>query len=269
MALFGAKSFRIDVEGGQVPCITFGTGERDLVILPGLRFSSIEKNAAAAAFYFRIFAKEFRVFVIDRKEPLEEGCTIHDLAEDTVEAMRNLGIEYTAVYGASQGGMIAQDLAIHHPEMVEKLVLGVTAGRTNTTIEAAVHTWIELMDRSGYEAVAKDYAKRGYSEKYMKRYRFLLPVAVKLQKKMPKERFLNLARACLTCDTYRHLSSVRCPVFVIGGGRDRIVSGAASLEIAEKLGCECYLYRKLSHEAYNEAKDFNRRVYGFLIRDDA
>ena len=35
-------------------------------------------------------------------------------------------------------------------------------------------------------------------------------------------------------------------------------------ELAEKLGCSLYLYDDLGHAAYEDAKDFNRRVLAFL-----
>ena len=44
-----------------------------------------------------------------------------------------------------------------------------------------------------------------------------------------------------------------------------MVGGIASSEIAEKLGCEIYMYEKLGHAAYEEAKDFNQRVLDFLM----
>ena len=42
---------------------------------------------------------------------------------------------------------------------------------------------------------------------------------------------------------------------------------AASEEIAEKLGCELYLYDNLGHAAYEEAKDFNKRAYAFFAKN--
>ena len=36
------------------------------------------------------------------------------------------------------------------------------------------------------------------------------------------------------------------------------------LEIAKKLGCQIYMYENLGHAAYEEANDFNQRVYAFL-----
>ena len=51
---------------------------------------------------------------------------------------------------------------------------------------------------------------------------------------------------------------------MLGGKEDKVVRGEASAEIAEKLGCGIHLYEGLGHAAYEEAKDFNRRVYDFF-----
>jgi pimeloyl-ACP methyl ester carboxylesterase len=51
---------------------------------------------------------------------------------------------------------------------------------------------------------------------------------------------------------------------VIGGKQDKVVSGVASEEIAEKLGCALHMYENLGHAAYEEAQDFNQMVYDFL-----
>jgi pimeloyl-ACP methyl ester carboxylesterase len=47
----------------------------------------------------------------------------HEMPEDTVELMRQLGIESAVVVGYSDGGIIALDMAIHHPERVTKLAV--------------------------------------------------------------------------------------------------------------------------------------------------
>jgi len=52
--------------------------------------------------------------------------TIADMAEDASALLRGIGIERARVYGISMGGMIAQELALRHPEQVAKLVLGCT-----------------------------------------------------------------------------------------------------------------------------------------------
>ena len=52
--------------------------------------------------------------------------SISDMAEDASALMRGIGLERARVYGISMGGMIAQELALRHPEQVAKLVLGCT-----------------------------------------------------------------------------------------------------------------------------------------------
>ena len=111
-----------------------------------------------------------------------------------------------------------------------------------------------------------DMAEKMYSDAYIKKYRPLMPLLTILQKPKDVQRFSILARSCLTCDTYESLSAIKCPVLVLGGERDRIVTAHASREIADRLGCEIYMYENLGHAAYEEAKDFNRRVYDFLAK---
>ena len=75
---------------------------------------------------------------------------------------------------------------------------------------------------------------------------------------------MTLAKACLTSNTYERLSEIQNSVLVMGGKRDQIVTGKASEEIAEKLGCQIYMYEEFGHSAYEEAADFNKRIFDFL-----
>ncbi len=47
----------------------------------------------------------------------------HDMAEDTVALLRHLEIERALFLGFSDGGIIGLDMAIHHPELVSRLVV--------------------------------------------------------------------------------------------------------------------------------------------------
>ena len=59
--------------------------------------------------------------------------TIRMMADDTLGLMDHLSIEKAHVLGVSMEGMIAQELAINHPERVDKLVLGCTFANAGTS----------------------------------------------------------------------------------------------------------------------------------------
>lgn len=261
---YNACESTITLSRGKTHYLRFGTGDKVMVMIPGLRLSPIEGTAKGLAWAYRLFAEKYTVYEFDRNEPVNEGCTIHSLAEDLAEAMNKLGLTDAYVYGASQGGMIAQDLAIHHPELVKKMVLAVTLSRNNDTVEEVIDHWIRLASERGLNDIASDYITKGFSESYLKKYKLFLPLLMKMQKMVPAERFITLAKACLTCETYQDLHKIKCPVLVLGGGKDKIVTGEASMEIVEKLNCQYYIYDELSHEAYSEAKDFNKRIFHFF-----
>ncbi len=248
--------------------VTFGSGKKTLLMIQGLNTNGLQ-GAETLGWMYRIFAKEYRVYLFDRRRELPTDVTVEDLAADTARAMDALGLTGADVIGVSQGGMIAQCLALQRPELVNKLVLAVTLSRSNGTVESVVENWIALTERGDWRALTADMAEKMYSEAYLRRCRPFLPLLSILQKPKDPERFITLARACLSCDTYGRLAELRCPVFVIGGRQDRIVTAEASLEMAEQLGCEWYLYETLGHAAYEEAKDFNRRIYAFLRGEGA
>ena len=85
-----------------------------------------------------------------------------------------------------------------------------------------------------------------------------------LSRKADIPRFINMAKACLTCNTKDDLENITCPALVIGGIRDKITTAKCSADIAERIGCEIYMYDEYGHAAYEEAKDFNKRVYEFI-----
>ena len=160
--------------------------------------------------------------------------------------------------------MIGQYLAIDRPDLVNKLVLAVTRSRNNDTAGGVIDSWIKMMKAGDMKGFVTDMAVKMYSREYVKRYKLFMPLLTIMQKPRDIERFTILAKACLTCNAYEELEKIKCPVFVIGGSEDQVVGAKASEEIAEKLGCRIHMYEDLGHAAYEEAEDFNKRVYDFL-----
>ena len=264
--IYNAKEFTVPVHGMQLDAITFGRGSKTLVMIQGLNTRGIKGAALSLAYMYRIFAKEYTVYLFDRRPVVKEGITVRDMASDIAAAMDQLGIANADVIGVSQGGMIAQYLAIDRPDLVKKLVLAVTLARNNATVQAVVNKWIEMAQMGAMKELVRDMAEKMYSAAYINRYRLFMPLLTILQKPKDVPRFVMLAKACFTCNTYDVLDKIRCPVLVLGGKQDKVVTGLASEEMAEKLGCELYMYDNLGHAAYEEAKDFNQVIYEFLVR---
>lgn len=263
--IYNAKELKLTVQDMQLDYITFGNGTKPLVMIQGLNTRGIKGAALSLAYMYRIFAKDYKVYLFDRRPVVQEGITVRDMASDIAIAMDILGITNADVFGVSQGGMIAQYLAIDRPDLVKKLVLAVTLSQNNDTVKQIINHWIEMAEQGAMKELVADMAAKMYSDAYVKRYRPFMPLLTILQKPKEVQRFVILAKACLTCNTYKVLDRIKCPVFVLGGKQDQVVTGAASEEIAEKLGCRIYMYDRLGHAAYEEAKDFNRIVYDFLI----
>ena len=262
-----AKERKTELNGAPFDYITFGCGARPLVMIQGLNTRGIHGAALPLAYMYRLFARDYTVYLFDRRSDARKGIAVREMATDLAMAMDTLGIAHADVFGVSQGGMIAQYLAIDRPDLVNKLVLAVTLSRNNPTVEAVIRRWIALAEQGSMRELVEDMAIRMYSPAYVKRYKPFLPLLTAWQKPKDVERFVILAESCLTCDTYASLDQIRCPVFVIGGRQDLVVSGDSSEEIAEKLGCRIHMYDDLGHAAYEEAKDFNQRVYDFLKED--
>ncbi len=75
------------------------------------------------------FETEFRVIAPEQMghgrtaDLVDRPFHYHDMAEDTIELMRQLGVESTLILGYSDGGIIGLDMAIHYPERVTKLAI--------------------------------------------------------------------------------------------------------------------------------------------------
>ena len=81
--------------------------------------------------FLRALDREFDLVAYDhrgigRSAPWRTPFTIGDLARDALALLDHLGWERAHVLGISMGGMVAQELALEHPDRVETLALGCT-----------------------------------------------------------------------------------------------------------------------------------------------
>ena len=265
--LYNAKNGKLKIGNTDMDYISFGTGKKALIMIPGLGdgLTTVRGKALPFAWMYRMFAKDFTVYVFSRKNELAERYTNRDMARDIKIAMDMLGIEKADIVGVSQGGMIAECFAIDYPNMVNHLVLTVTIARQNECIQSVVGSWIELARQNKFGEVMKDVTVRMYTEEYVQKYRFMVPLLGLFPTPKNPARFITMATACLTHDVYEELGRITVPTLVIGGGKDRTVGTEAAGEIAEQIkGSELLIYPEYGHGLYDQAKDFNQRVYDFL-----
>ncbi|MDR0952269.1 MAG: alpha/beta hydrolase [Oscillospiraceae bacterium] len=247
--------------------IAFGKGEKLLILIPGLGdgVKTVKGMAIPLAWAYRRFVKDYRVFGFSRKNDVPDGYSTRDMAGDLAEAMEALGIHKASVFGVSQGGMIAQYLAIDYPDKVEKLVLTVTLAKQNETIQSVIGNWMKMASRGDYHGLMMDMTIKSYSDKYLKRNKFFLSFLGRVGKPKNFHRFLVQAEACLKHDAYAELDKISCPVLIVGGSRDHIVGSDAAPELAEAIeNSETLIYEGLGHAAYEEAEDFQQQLFEFL-----
>ena len=265
--LFGAQNGSVRLDGTEMNYVSFGRGKKALVLLPGLSdgLANVKGKALLLAWPYRLFFGEYTVYMFSRKNALPAGTSIRDMAADQAAAMARLGLDRASVLGVSQGGMIAQYLAIDHPEMVEKLVLAVTAPCANDVVRGCVSHWIDLARRGDHRQLMIDTAEKSYSEAKLKSCRCLYPILGFIGRPASYDRFIANAEAILAFDARAGLAGISCPTLVLGGAEDRTVGPEAAGQLHAAIpGSRLYVYEGLGHDAYEEAPDFYRRVYEFL-----
>ena len=163
--------------------------------------------------------------------------------------------------------MIAQHLAINHPDVVEKLVLTVTSSRPNPTITSVINTWIEMANKKDYKSIMLSFADLSYTAQKSKKSKILYNLLGSIGKPKSFNRFLIQVKSCVTHNTYSKLDKISCPTLIIGGSDDKIVTCNASKEMAEKIrGSNLVIYDGLGHGLYEEAKDFLSKINEFCKR---
>ena len=100
------------------------TARPALLLIQGLGLDSSGWGAA-----IRHLRRRFRLVLVDNRgigRSAAGSVSVSAMVGDVLAVLDDIGIGTAHVLGASLGGIIAQDLAIRHPERVDKLVLACT-----------------------------------------------------------------------------------------------------------------------------------------------
>ena len=89
------KNGTVKIGNTDMYYVSFGKGERKLVVLPGLSdgLATVKGKAMILSVSYRKFFDDYTVYMFSRKNVMPEGYSIRDMAEDQVLALRSLGID--------------------------------------------------------------------------------------------------------------------------------------------------------------------------------
>jgi pimeloyl-ACP methyl ester carboxylesterase len=245
---------------GEFPYVRFGSGPENLVILPGLALENEPPNRFAAWTYrlgFGRFAKDYTVYVINRRRGMPAGYTTRDMAADYAAVLeREIGPSH--IMGFSTGGEIAQYVAIDHPGALRSLVLVVSACRLSEEGREICERWQELAREGRWQELRADMASVAVSGETNKRLaRAFIKVFGRFVLKVPSDPqdFLTTLEADLGYDTTERLGEISAPTLIIGGSEDPFYSEGILRETADKVPeATLRVYEGVGHGVPKERK---------------
>ena len=244
--------------------LKFGKGKKILVLIPGLSVQSVLLMGDAVAHDYKIFTDDYTVYLIDRREDVPPVYSVEDMARDTAEKMKELGLSDVCLVGASQGGMISMLIAAWYPELVHKLVLASSAARISELGNTVIRGWIALAEKKDGPGLYLDFLKKVYPSYMFDKYKDAFVFAGNSVKPEELEHFIIIAKGAESFDARSELSKIKCPVLVTGSDDDAVLGAEASREIARFLGCQIHMYTDYGHDCYDTAPDYKERLYQFF-----
>ena len=247
--------------------VTFGKGNQPLVIIPGLGdgLQTVKGMAMPFSITYRILAERYKIYVFSRINELRQGYTTRDMAADVAEAMEALNLDTAYVMGISQGGMIAQWLAVDSPEKVQRLILAVTTAKPSQLARERIEHWQKLSQSGNFKHLMLDIAKHSYTQKSYQKWSLLYNVMGIFGRIKDKQRIDIQSVSCLKHDSLDFLEKINCPTLIIGAEKDDVLGVEASLELHKHIkDSQLTLLPECGHALYEQNKNFQNRVLVFL-----
>ena len=249
-----------------VDYITFGKGNKTLIIITGLSLQGLSDMSDLAIYsLFYRYAREYKVYIFDRKDHIEEGISIENMADDLYHSLQELHIANASIIGISQGGMIAQLFAIKYPQKVTSLVLALTFSRNNAISRETIRGWIEMAENGDMDQLNMDSVSKSFSSPVLKKLYVINRLFLKSVSTEKRHRFVCLAKSILAFDCYSSLDKITCPTLVLGAKEDLVLGVDGARELANGIpNASYYEFDKLGHAAYIESRRFNKVLLEFL-----
>jgi pimeloyl-ACP methyl ester carboxylesterase len=242
---------RVELAGTELSYERSGSGE-PLLLIQGMSAN----HMAWGRPFSSLLERDFEVIAFDNRgiglsSPVTGPFSIAEMAADSAGLLRALEIESAHVLGISMGGMIAQELALAHPEMLRSLTLGCTycGGEGSQLMDPAdFQGLVEAMASGDAQRVFRAMYELNLSPRFRaeeSRYADFTAMAEALP--APRETIGLQVQAIVSHDTHDRLPALATPTLVIHGTVDRVlgypngplIAGlipGASLETYEDVG---------------------------------
>jgi 3-oxoadipate enol-lactonase len=170
-----------------------------------------------------------------RSDRAADGYGIAELADDVAGVCRALDLGPTDVAGLSLGGMVAQALAIRHPELVRSLVLVGTTGFSDPAGLEMLQTMAGAVRSAGLGALVDAYETVTWSA----RTRAEQPDLVEAWRRRFVDNDAEVAAAVIeaiaTLDHRPDLGGIKVPTLVVWGADDGIFAREQAQFLADAI----------------------------------
>jgi pimeloyl-ACP methyl ester carboxylesterase len=226
-----------------------------------------------------VLARNFRVITFDNRDTGRSSrvampYAVASMAEDAVAVLDAAGAERAHVYGLSLGGMVAQELALHHPDRVEALVLGATSpgGRAAALPAPLPMTFFARAGLMGTEEAEWAAVPYTYAEATRRLHaeRIAENIKRRLSTSPSTMTYLHQAAAVATHSTFERLDEIASPTLVLHGAEDLAVPPQNARLLAERIpGAELKLQPGAGHLYFIDEPRVDREIARFLLRHSA
>jgi 3-oxoadipate enol-lactonase len=209
---------------------------------PLLLIAGLSGNTLGWAMLLPALAERFRVIAFDnwgagRSSAPPGPYTTREMADDAAALLDHVGIERAHVIGLSLGGMIAQELALAHPDRVDHLVLYATYARPRTAIhEPWFRNWVEACERgTAPDQLAMLLLPWFLTPAFMAQPDHVEAAIAEWAADpypAPAHGVAAQAAACLSHDTHSRLGQISAPTLVLVGAEDIVTPVACAQELA-------------------------------------
>jgi len=196
--------------------------------------------------------------------------TTADLADDLAALLGELGIAKAHVLGAFLGGMTAQQLALRHPDRVERLILVGTYARPDAKRKLLIEKWREM---AGAETPTEIFTKERLlwtlGDETLEQTDLIEAMSGSFPgdaPAIPQDLLARQCDACLTHDTADALRRITCPTLVMCGRADQLTPPKLHRELADEIpDARLVTFSNGAHLIVAEAAErFNQTVLSFL-----